>query len=130
VQAFYFPLLFLVPGFDDDTVEAGPFQIAKRRWRTSTFDLATLATKHKLNLPYQAMEMFLSSCNMELCIGGRASLEEATAAFRSFRLALYATGLSPFLSPFVTSMARLRARARGERGPTARSLATAARTPP
>lgn len=40
---------------------------------------------------------------MELRISGRASLEEATAAFRSFRLALYATGLSPFLSPFVTN---------------------------
>ncbi len=103
MQAFYFPLLFLVSGFDGDTVEAGPFQIAKRRWQTSTFDLATLATRHKLNLPYQAMDVFLSSCNMELCIGGRASLEDATAAFRSFRLALYATGLSPFLSPFVTN---------------------------
>lgn len=103
MQAFYFPLLFLVPGFDGDSVEAGPFQIAKRRWETSIFDLATLATKHKLHLPYQAMDVFLSHCNSELRVDGRASLEEATAAFRSFRLALYATGLSPFISPFVTT---------------------------
>ena len=62
VQPFYFPLLFLVPGFPDDAVDTGPFQIAKRRWDTSTFDLATLATKHKLHLPYQAMDVFLSRC--------------------------------------------------------------------
>lgn len=103
VQDFYFPLLFLVPGFEGDSVEAGPFQIAKRRWETSIFDLATLATKHKLHLPYQAMDVFLSRCNLELRIEGRSSLEEATATFRSFRLALYATGLSPFISPFVTT---------------------------
>jgi hypothetical protein len=103
VQSFYFPLLFLVPGFSEDYVEGGPFQIAKRRWETSIFDLATLATKHNLHLPYQAMDVFLSRCNMELRIDGRASLEEATAVFRSFRLALYSTGLSPFISPFVTT---------------------------
>lgn len=103
MQSFYFPLLFLVPGFSEDSVEAGPFQIAKRRWETSTFDLATLATKHNLHFSYQTMDVFLSSCNMELRIDNQASLEEAVATFRSFRLALYSTGLSPFISPFVTT---------------------------
>ena len=33
----------------------------------------------------------------------QSSLEEANESFQAFRLALYAGGLSPFLSPFVTS---------------------------
>lgn len=102
-QSFYFPLLFLLPNFSGDSVEAGAFEIAKRRWDTSIFDLATLATKHRLHLSYQAMDVFLSRCNMELCISGQTSLEEASVTFRSFRLALYAMGVSPFISPFVTT---------------------------
>lgn len=103
MRSYYFPLLFLVPGFEGDAVESGSFHVAKRRWQTNTFDLATLATKHKLHLPYQAMDVFLSRCNMELRIEGRGSLDDAATAFQSFRLALYATGVSPFISPFVTT---------------------------
>ncbi len=51
----YFPALFLVPDFDGDRIECPPFRIAKRLWGTSTFDLATLATKHNL----QARPRFL-----------------------------------------------------------------------
>jgi hypothetical protein len=103
VRAFFYPLLFLVPGFDGPVVECQSFRLARRRWETSTFDLATLATKHKLHLPYQVMDVFLSRCNMELCISGKRSLEEANEAFQMLRISLYSNGVSPFLCPFVTT---------------------------
>lgn len=103
MQAFYYPLLFLTPDFEGTSIEAGPFRIAKRLWQTSTFDLATLATKHRLHMPCQAMDVLLSRCNLELCIEEQSSREEATTAFQSFRLALYTCGVSPFLSPFITT---------------------------
>lgn len=102
-SSFYFPLLFLIPDFSELHLEAANFRIAKRRWTTSTFDLATLATRHKLHLPYQVMDVFLSRCNLELCILGESSIESAIANFQALRLALCAGGLSPFLSPFATT---------------------------
>jgi len=101
--SFFYPVLFLVPAFEDAAIDYVPFRIAKRKWGTSTFDLATLATKHKLHLPYQAMDMFLSRCKMELCVTGKRSLEEANQSFQSLRISLYSTGVSPFICPFVTT---------------------------
>lgn len=101
--SFYFPLLFLTPDFSEETIELPPFELVKRKWETSIFDLATLATKHKLHLPYQLMDVLLKQCNVELCIKNQSSLEEAQAYFQSFRLSLYATGVSAFLSPFITT---------------------------
>lgn len=100
---YYFPILFLVPTFDKTHIGSSNIRIAKRLWETSTFDLATLATKHELHLPYQAMDVFLSRCNLELCVAKQKSLDEATAAFQSLRLTLYTEGISPFLSPFITT---------------------------
>ncbi|MCX6611953.1 MAG: HEPN domain-containing protein [Acidobacteria bacterium] len=100
---FYYPLLFVTPAFDDEVVDCPPFHLARRKWDTSTFDLATLATKHKLHLPYQAMDVFLSRCNLELRISGKLSLAEANEAFQTLRVALYSSGVSPFLSPFVAT---------------------------
>jgi hypothetical protein len=100
---FFYPLLFVTPAFDGDAVDCPPFQLARRKWETSTFDLATLATKHKLHLPYQVMDVFLSQCNLELCISGKPSLTEANRAFRTLKVALYSSGVSPFLSPFATT---------------------------
>ncbi len=102
-STYYFPLLFLIPGFTESEIESPPFRVVKRRWNTSTFDLATLATKHKLHLPYQVMDVLLYKCNLELCLMNQPSLEEANEGFQALRLALYAGGLSPFLSPFVTT---------------------------
>jgi hypothetical protein len=102
-NVYHFPLLLLIPDFPESEVERSPFRIAKRRWQTSIFDLATLATRHKLHLPYQVMDVFLSRCNLELCLTEQASIEEANATFQAFRLALYASGLSPFISPFITT---------------------------
>lgn len=100
---FYFPVLFLVPALEGEKLESSTFCIAKRQWETSIFDLATLATKHKLHLPYQAMDVFLSRCNLEIRVTGQTSLQLAITTFQAFRLALYAEGVSPFLSPFVTT---------------------------
>jgi hypothetical protein len=100
---FFYPLLFLTPGFDGELIDCPPFRLARRKWETSTFDLATLATKHKLHLPYQAMDVFLSHCNMELGVSGKGSLAEANEAFQTLRMALYSSAVSPFLCPFVTT---------------------------
>lgn len=103
MPSFYFPLLFLSPGFEGDAIRCEAFQLTRRKWQTSIFDLATLATKHRLHLPYQVMDAFLSSCNVELEIESVASPEEAISAFNTFRLGLYSAGVTPFLSPFLTT---------------------------
>jgi hypothetical protein len=100
---YFFPVLFLVPEFETPSIVKGNLCLAKRRWETSIFDLATLATRHKLHLPYQVMDVFLSKCNAEVCVKQQASLEDAVAHLRSLKLALYGVGVSPFVTPFVTS---------------------------
>jgi len=100
---YFFPALFLVPKFDAPIIERGHYCVAKRRWTTSTFDLATLATKHKLHLPYQFMDVFLSRCNLEICVRQKDSFEDAVAWLRSLKLALYGSGVSPFVTPFGTT---------------------------
>lgn len=95
---------FLLPEFEGDEIKYGNFSVAKRRWCTSTFDFATLATKHKLNLPYQLMDVLIGKCNSEVAVdGNNNTFELATEAFQSFRLGLYLQGVSPFLVPYVTT---------------------------
>src|SRR5262249_21971840 len=100
---FFFPLLFFSPGFGGETVGCGIFRLARRERETSIFDFATLPTRPKLHLPYQAMDVFLSRCNMELRVSGKPSLGEANEALHGLRVALYSTSVSPFLCPFVTT---------------------------
>lgn len=50
---FHFPVMALAPGFDESALESPPFRLMRRAWDVSIFDLATLATKHRLHLPYQ-----------------------------------------------------------------------------
>lgn len=100
---YFFPALFLVPGFDAPQIDSADVSLAKRQWETSTFDLATLATRHRLHLPYQVMDVFLSKCNLEVCVKQQPSLEDAVARLRSLKMALYGAGVSPFVTPFVTS---------------------------
>jgi hypothetical protein len=103
ISTFHFPALFLIPEFEDDRVECGPFAVTRRLWEISTFDLATLATRHSLHLPYQVMDVLLSRCNLEISVSGQQSLEEAINRMQTFRIALYAVGASPFLVPFAAS---------------------------
>jgi hypothetical protein len=100
---YYFPILFLAPEFEDQQIECSQFKLSKRLWETSIFDLATLATQHELHLPYQAMDVFLSQCHLEIEVKGEQCLESAITMFQALRLSLYAAGSSPFLSPFITT---------------------------
>lgn len=100
--SFYFPLLFLRPQFDAE-LSMGRYALTARKWSTSTFDLATLATRHDLHLPYQVMDVMLSQCNLELAIHGVASHEEAVEYLDCFRVGAYVAGCSPFLAPFITT---------------------------
>jgi hypothetical protein len=100
---YFFPVLFLVPEFDGLSIVQDDVCLAKRRWGTSLFDLATLATRHTLHLPYQVMDVFLARCNSELCVKQQASLADAIMRLRSLKMALYASGVSPFVTPFATS---------------------------
>lgn len=100
---FYFPLLVLRPSDDlVEIVERDPYSLARRKWQTSTFDLATLATHHRLHLPYQVMDVLLSVANLELAITA-ASLELAFKSLSALKLGLYVSGISPFIAPFATS---------------------------
>ncbi|MDO8777511.1 MAG: HEPN domain-containing protein [Burkholderiaceae bacterium] len=101
-QPFYFPLLFLHPRFEPD-LTIGRYSAAVRRWSTSTFDLATLATQHDLHLPYQVMDVMLARCNIELAIDDAPSHKEAIEQLDYFRVGAYLAGCSPFVTPFVTT---------------------------
>lgn len=102
-NCFYFPVLFLVPEFEESELDLGHFALSTRKWQTSLFDLATLATRHKLHLPYQAMDIFLAHCNLEVRVSAVATVEEAQRKFRALQVALYRSGISPFLSPFIAT---------------------------
>lgn len=102
-KSYYFPILFLVPGFEESQTNIGHFTLSTRKWRTSTFDLATLATRHKLHLPYQAMDIFLGHCSLEICISDVETMEEAQRKFRAIQVGLYKDGMSPFLSPLIST---------------------------
>lgn len=65
-KSYYFPVLFLMPAFEGPELDLGGFALSIRRWQTTVFDLATLATQHKLHLPYQAMDLLLAHCNLEV----------------------------------------------------------------
>ena len=49
------------------------------------------------------MDLFLSRCNMELRFEDRDSRNGADQAFQAFRIGMYCSGVSPFLSPFVAT---------------------------
>jgi len=99
---FYFPLLFLRPNLEGD-LTIGQYAIAVRKWSTSTFDLATLATQHDLHIPYQVMDVMLSQCNIELAICDVTSHDQAIEHLDYFRVGAYLAGCSPFVVPFVTT---------------------------
>lgn len=100
--SFYFPLLYLVPRFEVDLAK-GRYEVVARKWATSTFDLATLATRHELHLPYQVMDVMLAQCHMELAVHRVSSYEEAVEYLDCFRVGAYLAGCSPFVAPFITS---------------------------
>lgn len=99
---YYFPALFLLPDFEIETFQKQDFNFIQRRWGTSIFDLATLATKHKLHLPYQLMDFFLQTCNLEIACKS-SSCDNAKEKILALRCVLYSSGISPFILPFCTT---------------------------
>jgi hypothetical protein len=112
-KPLYYPLLFLIPDFPEWEIEVYPFRIMKRgSWETGLVYFATLMAGHKLHpsesghkihFPSEMMESLLSNCHVELRLVRQLTHEEANATFQDFRLGLYASGLSPFIAPFVTT---------------------------
>jgi hypothetical protein len=99
---FFFPLMFIQPNGDWERVEEADYAVSRRLWRTSSFDLATLATRHSLHLPYQIMDVMLARCNLEVQVEAEG-WQEATERLHEFLLGLYVLGTSPTLSPFCTT---------------------------
>jgi hypothetical protein len=99
---YHFPVLFLIPEIEE-AVEYGTYSLVRRQWNTSIFDLATLATKHKLHLPYQLMDVLLSACNCEIAVNNASSPSEAVEQFQHLRVGLYAAGVSPFIAPLLST---------------------------
>ncbi|WP_273455118.1 HEPN domain-containing protein [Nevskia ramosa] len=99
---YHFPALFLIPDFDEPVV-CGKYSLVRRRWDTSIFDLATLATKHKIHLPYQLMDVLLGACNCEIAVTEASSPSEAIELFQYLRVGLYVAGVSPFIAPFLAT---------------------------
>lgn len=99
---FYLPILHLVSDEPDFDIDAYPFCLVQRRWDVSTFDLATLATKHRLRISYQLMDVFLKACNLELRVEAETLAEVAELA-RGLRAMLYVNNVSPFVMPFIAT---------------------------
>lgn len=91
-----------MPTFEGEAIRFEGGALHKRKWRTSTFDLATLATKHKLHLSYQLMDVFLASANCELEIEAE-NCKAAIDIADLFKVMLYLNGVSPFVIPFIAT---------------------------
>lgn len=104
LASYFAPCISVSPGFDDPVVDVQDFRLHRRGWEVSTFDLATLATKHKLHVSYQLMDVFLNGpTHLEIEVSGSPSREEATARLEYFRAMLYLNGVAPFIIPFIAT---------------------------
>jgi hypothetical protein len=97
---YFFPTVAVFPQFEEKVLRFGRFAVHKRLWQTSTFDLATLATKHTLHIPYQIMEIFLGHCHLELELDWEGSFESVRDEMEIIRALLYLDGVAPFVIPF------------------------------
>lgn len=102
MPTYYFPIAFLRPSDDLAEVDCAPFGIARRKWETTMFDLATLGSKHKLHMPFQLMDVMLKECNSEIWIQAEG-VATATDTLSALLLCLYTEKLSPTISPFVST---------------------------
>ena len=96
---FYFPLLFLRPDSNWDACERERFRLIRRKWDVSIFDLATLATRHRLHVPYQLIDVLLQHCNLELAIRD-VDRDTAVNDLSALTLGLFLVGVSPTVAPF------------------------------
>ncbi len=103
MASYYFPALFLKPAFPEEAMDLGTFAVHRRRWQTSIFDLATLATKHGLAMHYGLLDWLLGYANLEFEVRDADSPEDAHRSLRLLQAVLYSAGCSPFVVPCVTT---------------------------
>ena len=98
-QSFYYPACWLVPEFDERELRVGPnYTINRLRFGKDTFELDTGQGFPPVLL---TLEGFLRVCNLEICLRGFASVDEADAFLSTYRLALYSEVVTPFPIPWV-----------------------------
>jgi hypothetical protein len=67
MPSFFFPLLWLVPNFEQDICGEGSVRVHRRLWDVAIFDLYSLvAERHRLRLPAELMHVFLQLVNLEV----------------------------------------------------------------
>jgi Apea-like HEPN len=103
MQSYFFPCLGIDPKFDEPLWESGNISVRRRLFPTSTFDLATLASRHTLHVPYQLMDVYLADCHLEFEIRGARDFQQAADQVQVVRMLFYLQGLAPFLVPFCTT---------------------------
>ncbi len=103
MPSYFFPILGIRPGFQESLWESGEIAVRRRLFPVSTFDLATLATKHTLHIPYQLMDVYLPECQLELEVRGASDFQVAADRVQIVRMLLYVHGVVPFLLPFCTT---------------------------
>lgn len=104
LKSYFAPCILVNPGFDDSVVDVQDFRLHRRTRDITPFDLATLATKHKLHLPYQLMDVFLSGpANLEVELPKSSSKDEAVSRLEHFRTMLYLNGVTPFIIPYIAT---------------------------
>ena len=100
MATYFFPCQFLRPCFDENIVEAEGARLHKRLWQTTTFDIATLATKHQLHFDWQIMGALLNSVHLEIEITCATSEDDAQDKARLIQAMLYLTAVGPFTIPY------------------------------
>jgi len=100
MPSYFFPCLIVVPEFEEPTLDCGCVVIHRRLWGTSVYDLATLAVKHKLHLPYQLMDIFLGHCNLEIEVRSSGGIDDAVKTLHLVRALMYLRGIIPFIVPY------------------------------
>lgn len=102
MASFFFPCAGLSAQIEAASFEAGSYTIHRRLWQTSTFDIATLASRHKLHFQWELMGALLSNVHSEIETRSEDHIS-ATDDLRLLQTMLYVEGIAPFVAPLVVS---------------------------
>jgi hypothetical protein len=100
MQSYYFPCLHLSPEDGLQKVDLPTASLHLREWEISTFDFATLGSKHKLHFSWHLLEVLMHSCNLEIEIKDAKDISEAHIHASKLQAMLYLNGAPPFIMPF------------------------------
>lgn len=100
MPSFYFPVVGPVPSFSESAIESAGFRFHKRLWETSTFDLATLASRHRLHFNWHLIDAFLSTTNCEIEVIDASNFAEAQEQIDLLQSMLYLHLVAPFVTPY------------------------------